>query len=68
MADKKELSSVLKDKFKMAQGFPTGEYVFKGQKIDLSICDLKTVEDAVANGFDVVVAIGATLDITPKKK
>lgn len=68
MADTKELSSALKDKFKMAQNFAPGEYLFQGQSIDLSSCDLKTVEDAVTNGFDVVVAIETPAEITPKKK
>lgn len=68
MADKIELSLSLKDKFKMAQGFAPGEYMFQGQSIDLSNCDLKTVEDAVTKGFDVVVAIEPPSEVTSKKK
>lgn len=57
MADKLTLSADLKDKFKMAPNFNPGKFIFARKEIDLTTADLATVEEAVKNGFDVVVPI-----------
>lgn len=57
MAEKKDISALVKDKYKMAPHCGVGKYHFKGAEIDTSTVDLATLDKAVANGFDVVVEI-----------
>jgi hypothetical protein len=59
MAEKKEISALVKDKYKMAPNFSAGRYHFKGAEIDTTTVDLETLEKAVKDGFDVVVEIKA---------
>lgn len=57
MAEKKDISALVKDKYKMAPNFSAGRYHFGGAEIDTTTVDLETLDKAVANGFDVVVEI-----------
>ncbi len=57
MADKKEISPALKEKFTHNPAFAPGPYVFRGTTIDTSSVDLATAEEAVKNGFDILVAV-----------
>jgi hypothetical protein len=60
MAEKKEISASVKDKYKMAGNFAPGKYHFKGAEIDTANTDIETLDKAVSEGFDVVVEIKAT--------
>lgn len=60
-----EISKLVSEKYKMAQGIAPGTFHFKGEVIDMTTVDLVTLENAVANDFDVVVAIKPALE---KKK
>lgn len=63
MAEKKELSEVLKGKFTHNTAFAPGKYVFMGSTIDTSTCDVATAEEAVKNGFDILVPVKASVDV-----
>lgn len=55
--NKAQISESVKDKYKMKSNFSAGVYHFRGQVIDTTTTDLKTLEEAVAKGFDVVEPI-----------
>lgn len=59
MAEKKDISALVKDKYKMAPNFGVGKYHFKGAEIDTTTVDLETLDKAFKEGFDVVVEIKA---------
>lgn len=52
-----DISEKVKDKYKMKGNFAPGVYHFNGAEIDTTTVDLETLEEAVKQGFDVVLEI-----------
>lgn len=52
--NKPQISEAVKEKYRMKPAFSAGKYHFRGSEIDTTTVSLETLEEAVANGFDVV--------------
>lgn len=54
---KKEISAMIKEKYKMNGNHQPGVFHFKKLKIDLTNCTLAQADAMVEKGFDIIVPI-----------